>query len=139
MTDKTQKPSETLKPLGAQHLGRLSQDSEASLSPEEIAELGQAARTALSDPMWQDAFQATLSQIVASWLQSQPEDKKLREHLWMRAQNLVSLEDQLVANINELQGQKLTENEEAEQDLNRFLDEQGFNLGDIPGYDENLN
>jgi len=104
------------------------------LSREEIAELGSAAATALSDPMWKMAFEMTLNQLVASWLQSSASETAEREDLYRRAVNLQDLEEVLVGVVNQLQQQNLSEQERADQDLNRFDDEQGFGLDELPGF-----
>lgn len=119
-------------------LSQLSQNAEdlkGGLTPEEIRDLGSAAATALSDPMWKEAFNLTLNEIIASWLQSAVHETRLRESLWHRAQNLKSLEAMLTAQVNAAQQVNLSEAEKAEQDLHRYEDIQGFGLDDVPGFD----
>lgn len=106
-------------------------DSSPNLSEEEIAEIGQRAATALSDPLWSQTFKLTLNQIVARWLQSDVNATRERENLWHQAQNLFALEEVLMGQVNALQQINLTKAEQAEEDLNHYENIQGFGLEDI--------
>ena len=91
---------------------------------EEILTLGSEAATLLSAPVFNEAYRMTMDQIVEQWLTS--ETPESREALWHQAQNLAEVTRALLAHVNAAQAINLSEEELAEQDLNRWEDEQGF-------------
>lgn len=101
------------------------------LTAGQIEEIGVAAATALNSPIWKQAYKMALNQIFARWLQSDASEASLRESLWHQAQNLFLLEDMMQGPINDLQALNLSKAEQAEEDLNRYEDMQGFGLEDI--------
>lgn len=91
---------------------------------EEILALGQQAAELLSAPIFNEAYRMTVDQIVEQWLTT--DDPQLREQLWLQAQNLAAVTQNLLGHVNAAQSVNLTEAEMADQDLSRFESEQGF-------------
>lgn len=97
---------------------------EPAVSREHLLELGHEAATLLSAPIFNTAYRETMNGIYEQWtLEVNPAK---REELWLQVQNLAEVTRQLLTHVNAAQNVSLTAEEEAEADLNRYEDEQGF-------------
>ena len=97
---------------------------EDTVSPEEVRALGHEAATLLSAPIFNEAYRATMDQIVEQWVTAQTTEQ--REALWWQIQSLAEVTRQLLSHVNAAQALNLSEEEKAEQDLNAYQNEQGF-------------
>ncbi len=97
---------------------------EQPVNREEIQALGHEAATLLSSPVFNEAYRATMDQIVEQWMTSETTEQ--REAMWWQVQNLAEVTRQLLSHVNAAQALNLSEAEQAEQDLNAYQDEQGF-------------
>ena len=105
--------------------------SPGSMTEDEILKYGEEAAQLLNAPVYNIAHKMALDSLVDSWLQTADNETQKRESLWLQAQLLGLTAGMLLEMVNAAQNINMSEEEKAEQDLNRFLDEQGF-VGDGP-------
>ena len=91
---------------------------------EEIQALGHEAATLLSSPVFNEAYRATMDQIVEQWMTGQTTEQ--REQQWHQIQSLAEVTRQLLSHVNAAQALNLSEQEQAEESLNAYRNEQGF-------------
>lgn len=102
------------------------------LTPQETQELGKEAAELLSSPVMNRAYQMMVQNLVNQWLESEVDQKELRESLYHRARDLSQTVEMLGVMMNDAQQLNLSPQEKAEEDLNHYDELQGFGLQDLP-------
>jgi endo-alpha-1,4-polygalactosaminidase (GH114 family) len=102
--------------------------TEEPLTLDEVLVRGEEAARLLESPVYQLAHNMAIESVVEEWISTEEGETQKRESMWREIRALALTQDMLVALINQAQQQNLTQEQAAEQDLNRYEDEQGFGL-----------
>ena len=105
-------------------------DDSSPENMQRIIQIGEHASQLLGSPVYNIMYRTTLDNMFQQWLGTTPKEQNKREGLWHEAQGLINITSNLGAAVQDAQRvlQKQQAQNDPMQQVNEYLDTQGFNI-----------